>query len=175
MRATTPGTWPLRANVLSTLTLQKTQWPNFGRRNFQIHLLAWKLLHFINISLEFVPKSKPSLVQIMAWSNRRQIITESMLASVLTHMCVIQPRWCTIPFIKNIHLGYFLFIEFTSGTLEGSEGGASENPMGRSRNFTWGLNRPLKLRTCNGGTRQNFLRVLEIAYDGAHDPWKMSI
>ena len=52
----------------------------------------------ITISLKFVPKgpinNNPALVQIMAWwrpSNKP--LSEPMMVSLLTHICVTRPQW----------------------------------------------------------------------------------
>ena len=50
------------------------------------------------ISLKFVPKSQindiPALVQIMAWRlPGNKPLSETMMVSLLTHMCVTQPQW----------------------------------------------------------------------------------
>ena len=52
----------------------------------------------IKISLKFVPKGSisniPSLVQIMAWRQPGdKPISELMMVSVLTHICVTRPQW----------------------------------------------------------------------------------
>ena len=55
----------------------------------------------IEISLKFVPKgpikNNPALVQIMAW---RRIgdkpLSEPMMVSLLTHICVTRPQWVLI-------------------------------------------------------------------------------
>ena len=52
----------------------------------------------INISLEFVPTGPinniPALVQIMAWRRPGdKPLSETMLVSLLTQICVIRPQW----------------------------------------------------------------------------------
>ena len=52
----------------------------------------------IKISLNFVPKgpinNDPALVQIMAWRRSGdKPLSESMMVSVLTHICVTRPQW----------------------------------------------------------------------------------
>ena len=52
----------------------------------------------INISLEFVPKgpfnNSTALVQIMAWRRPSdKPLCETMLVSLLTHICVTRPQW----------------------------------------------------------------------------------
>ena len=52
----------------------------------------------IKISLNFVPKGPinniPALVQIMAWRRSGdKPLSESMMVSLLTHICVTRPQW----------------------------------------------------------------------------------
>ena len=52
----------------------------------------------ITISLKFVPKGPinniPSLVQIMAWRRPGDMpLSEPMMVSLLTHICVTRPQW----------------------------------------------------------------------------------
>ena len=52
----------------------------------------------IKISLKFVPKgpinNNPALVQIMAWRRSGdKPLSEPMMASLLTHICVTRPQW----------------------------------------------------------------------------------
>ena len=70
-----------------------------------MHFLEWKLYILITFSLKFVPKGPisniPELVQIMAWrmpGDKR--LSESMMISLLTHICVTRPQWV------NKHLHY---------------------------------------------------------------------
>ena len=58
---------------------------------------------FIMISLKFVPKgtinNNPALVQIMAWRRLGdKPLSEPMMISVLTHLCVTRPEWVTVSF-----------------------------------------------------------------------------
>ena len=52
----------------------------------------------LKISLKFVPKVRinniPALVQIMAWRRRGdKPLSEPMMVSLLTHICVTRPQW----------------------------------------------------------------------------------
>ena len=52
----------------------------------------------IKISLKFVPKgpinNSPALDQIMAWRRSgAKLLSEPMMVSLLTHVCVTQPQW----------------------------------------------------------------------------------
>ena len=71
----------------------------------------------IKISLKFVPKDQinniPSLVSIMAWRRPGdKPLSEAMMASLLTHICVARPRW-----VKGVGVGGLL----------------KENGLGRSK------------------------------------------
>ena len=55
----------------------------------------------IDISLKFVPKVQinniPALVQIMAWCRPgNKLLSEPMMLSLLTHICVTRPQWVKI-------------------------------------------------------------------------------
>ena len=79
----------------------KTKWLPFFRRHFQeckcIFLNA-NVWISINISLKFVPKDPnnniPTLVQVMAWRRPGdKPLSEPMVVSLLTHICVTRPQW----------------------------------------------------------------------------------
>ena len=77
----------------------------------------------IKISLKFVPKgpinNNPSLVQIMAWCRSGdKPLSEPMMVSLLTHVCVTRPQWVnaytTCPIFhekKNDLFGHLLRIK----------------------------------------------------------------
>ena len=76
----------------------ETKWTPFRRRYFQMHFVEWNIWNPINISLKFVPMGQinniPALAQIMAW--RRlcgKPLSEPIMVSLLTHICVTQPQW----------------------------------------------------------------------------------
>ena len=55
----------------------------------------------IKVSLTFVPKAPinniPTLVQIMAWRRPgNKPLSEPMMVSLLTHICITQPQWSSI-------------------------------------------------------------------------------
>ena len=57
----------------------------------------------IEVSLKFVPKGPinniPTLVQIMAWPRPgNKPLSEPMMVSFLTHICVTQPQWVKMAF-----------------------------------------------------------------------------
>ena len=64
----------------------------------------------IEISLKFVPKDLinniPALVQIMAWRRPgNKPLSESMMVSLLTHVCVTWPQWVNSVSTIPIHIG----------------------------------------------------------------------
>ena len=84
--------------------------PRQNGRYFPDDILKWIFLNenvwiSIEISLKFVPKGQikdiPALVQIMAWRRPGdKPLSEPMLVSLLTHICVTRPQWVnekTIP------------------------------------------------------------------------------
>ena len=63
----------------------------------------------IRISLNFVPKgpinNNPALVQIMAWRRSGdKPLSEPMMVSLLTHICVTRPQWvnCSVSTIFEL-------------------------------------------------------------------------
>ena len=70
----------------------------FADDTFKCILLNEKIRISIKISLKFVPMGPinniPALVQIMAWRRPGdKPLFEPMMVSLLTHICVIRPRW----------------------------------------------------------------------------------
>ena len=90
----------------------------------------------INISLEFVPKGPinniPALVEIMAWRRPGdKPLSETMLVSLLTHICVTRPQWVNklcqqtningqcvtnVLWYMTLHWLVMTFIDFSVGT-----------------------------------------------------------
>ena len=91
---------PMEANKLvhweSHLTRWgQDKWPPFSRRHF---FLNENVQIFIKISLNFVPKGPikniPALIQIIAWRRPGdKPLSESMMGSLLTRICVTRPQW----------------------------------------------------------------------------------
>ena len=83
----------------------RDKWSLFRRRYFQTHFfLNENVIISIQISLKFVPKGPinniPALVQIMAWRRPGdKPLSEAMLISLLTHICVTRPQWV------KLHIG----------------------------------------------------------------------
>ena len=68
---------------------------------FKRIFLNENLIVSIKISLKFVPKGPinniPALVQIMAWRwPGDKPLSEAMMVSLLTHICVTRPQWVNI-------------------------------------------------------------------------------
>ena len=64
---------------------------------------------FIKISLNFVPKGPirniPALVQIMAWCRPGdKPLSESMMVTLFTHICVTRPQWVNIYIAQSMPL-----------------------------------------------------------------------
>ena len=93
----------LTSDLLHGLDFLNTLRPRQNGRHFPDDIFiciflnenAWIL---IKISLKFVPKGPvnkiPALVQIMAWCRSGdKPLSEPMMVSLLTHICVTQPQW----------------------------------------------------------------------------------
>ena len=94
----------------------------------------------IEISLKFVPKGHinniPTLVQIMAWRRPGdKPLSEPMMVSLLTHICVTRPQWVKLFFFQcNVYTsGYLAFV--TKDTLShmpgmyNSKAGVNQNSV----------------------------------------------
>ena len=71
---------------------------HFADDTFKRIFLNENVIISMKISLKFVPKDPfnniPALVQIMAWRRPGdKPLSEAMMVSLLTHICVTQPRW----------------------------------------------------------------------------------
>ena len=88
---------PFKPQCVNTLR------PRQNGRHFPDDSFKWIFLNkfipiSIEVSLKFVPKGPinniPSLVQIMAWRRPGdKPLSEPMLVSLLTHICVTRPQW----------------------------------------------------------------------------------
>ena len=105
-----------RATVASLNSLR----PRRNRRHFADHIFQCIFLNeneriSLRFSLTFVPKFRinniPSLVQIMAWCRPGdKPLSEPMMVSLLTHICVTQPQWVKRVLTGIIYLGRFCAI-----------------------------------------------------------------
>ena len=87
----------------STYVWVNTLRPRQNGRHFPDNILKWiffceNVWIKVEISLKFVPKGHinniPALVQIIAWRRPgNKPLSEPMMVSLLTHICVTQPEW----------------------------------------------------------------------------------
>ena len=95
------------SSVLNTLK------PRQDGCRFPDDIFNWIFLNensWILISLKFVPKGpikhSPGLVQIMGWCCLGdQPLSEPMMFSLLTHICVTRPQWVIT--LRRAHSGHF--------------------------------------------------------------------
>ena len=71
---------------------------HFVDDTFKYIFLNENVIILVKISLKFVPKGPinniPALVQIMAWRRSGdKPLSEPMMVSLLTHICVTRPQW----------------------------------------------------------------------------------
>ena len=83
-----------------------------------MHFLEWYVWIPIEISLTFVPmgsiNNNPALFQIIAWRRPGdKPLSEPMMVSSLTHICVARPQWVNARVITPllIHWSYIFFIK----------------------------------------------------------------
>ena len=79
----------------------------FPDDNFKCIFLNENVWISIKISLKFVPKGSisniPALVQIMAWRRPGdKPLSEPMMVSLLTHICVTRPQWVKVKSLRLI-------------------------------------------------------------------------
>ena len=82
---------------------------HFPDDNFICIFLNENEWHSIKISLKFVPKvpinNIPAMVQIMAWRwPGDKPLSEPMMVSLLTHICVTRPQWVNVYAITHMQL-----------------------------------------------------------------------
>ena len=85
----------------------------------------------ITISLKFVPKGPinniPASVLIMTWGwSGDKPLSESMMTSLLTHICVTWPRWVNM--IKQNNMGTVCIIRCAYGITNGLSGKFNTGP-----------------------------------------------
>ena len=94
----------------TTYTLRPRQnGSHFPDDIFKWIFLIEKVLISIEISLKFVPKGQinniPALVQIMVWRRPGdKPLSEPMMVSLHTHICVTRPQWVNIFIQKALHI-----------------------------------------------------------------------
>ena len=84
--------------------------PRRNRRHFADDIFKGILLNenvlvLIKISLKFIPKGPinniPALVQVMVWRRPGdKPLSEPIMVSLLTHICVTQPQWVNMHFLS---------------------------------------------------------------------------
>ena len=84
---------------------QRRNW-HFADDNFKRIFFNENVRISINNSLKFVPKGPinniPALVQIMAWRRPGdKPLSEPMVVSLLTHICVTRPQWVNLILINS--------------------------------------------------------------------------
>ena len=94
---------------------------HFSDDTFKRMFLNENIRISIKISLNFVPKSPidniPALVQIMAWRRPGdKPLSEPMMVSLLTHICVTRPQWVKTPW-KEIIFPWSMITTFSYRVL----------------------------------------------------------
>ena len=96
---------PIHCEIFNTLRPRQN-----GRRftddTFKRIFVNENVRILIKISLKFVPKgpinNNPALVQIMAWRRSGdKPLSEPMMVSLLTHICVTRPQWVKMGIIDT--------------------------------------------------------------------------
>ena len=92
--------WQQTISVFNTLRPRQNG-RRFADDTFKRNFLNENVRISIKISLEFVPKGPinniPALVQIMVWRRSGdKPLSEPMMISLLTHICVTRHRWLNI-------------------------------------------------------------------------------
>ena len=89
---------PLRKHDTLNTLRPRQNGSHFADDIFKCIFLNENVWIIINISLKCVPKGPmdniPSLVQIMVWRRPgAKPLSESMMVSLVTHICVTRPQW----------------------------------------------------------------------------------
>ena len=95
--------WKLALVFVSSYPALNTLRPRQNGDHFPDDIFKWIFLNenawtSIKISLNFIPRSPldniPALVRMMAWCRPGdKPLSEPMMVSLLTHICVTRPRW----------------------------------------------------------------------------------
>ena len=94
-----PFTAPCNISTIHVNTLRPRQYVrHFADDIFKCIFLNENVRIPIKISMKFVPKGQinniPALVQIMAWCRPgNKPLSEPMVVSLMTHICVTRPQW----------------------------------------------------------------------------------
>ena len=87
----------------------ETRWPPFPDDIFKWIFLNENVWILIKISLKFVPGGTinhiPALLQMRAWNRLGdKQLSDLMMVSLLTHICVTQPQWVKHVFIFKTYI-----------------------------------------------------------------------
>ena len=98
----------LSIHLLNTLRPRQNG-RHFADHTFKRIFLNENVVILIQISLKFVPKGPinniPALVQMMAWGQPGdKPLSEAMMVSLLTHICVTWPQWVKPVLYKHIYI-----------------------------------------------------------------------
>ena len=110
----------MTGNLINTLRPQQND-RRLADDTFKRIFLNENVTISIKISLKFVPKGPvnniPALVQIMAWRRPGdKPLSEPMMVSLLTHICVTQPQWVNGPDAKK-HQSSALLVLFEGNPM----------------------------------------------------------
>ena len=99
--------WVITYNIFNTLRPTQNGW-HLADDIFKCIFLNENTSISINISLKFVPDGRinniPALVQIITWRRSDdKPLSEPMMVSLLTHICVTRPQWVNVDVITNPH------------------------------------------------------------------------
>ena len=136
--------------------------PRQNRRHFADDIFKCIFLNenariSLKISLKFVPMVRinniPALVQIMAWRRLgAKPLSEPMMVSLLTHICITRPQWVKAEYISNLdlttespyftfqarhRLSYIISILETALYFSGQEGHTHQQPCYWLRNAVY--------------------------------------
>ena len=124
------------------------------------------------ISLKFVPKGPinniPALVQIMAWHRPGdKPLSEPMLVSLTTHVCVTRPQWVNICSMSQPHLisrrhEYILLCKTACGLVCCDSNFI--HPPHESQCFTVNSDNLVMLRPCTPYTSGDKLRIWSMVH-----------
>ena len=105
--------WSVFNNVFNTLRPRQNG-RRFADDTFKRIFLNENVRISIKISMKFVPRgpinNNSELVQIMAWRRSgNKPLSEPMMVSLLTHICVTLPQWVKLSFLPVINVTFKTF------------------------------------------------------------------
>ena len=113
--------WPITKVLVNTLRPRQNR-RHFADDVFKCIFLNENVWIWINIWLKFIPKGPinliPAFVQIMAWRRPGdKPLSEPMMISLPTHICVTRPQWVDAHFLSRPYLSGLLWCRFTHDIL----------------------------------------------------------